>query len=394
MHSLILAWASWVLASLMPAQHTEVDFYSERFELAYRAEVFANGPLEISEEGLSYHYNEVTQKDWMELHEQLQSKRRDWQLNDWLYFKLVNRSVEQMASFMSENERRLLEFHLLSLSGFDTRICYSGQQVFVYVYTTDPLFEVPMINEAGRRYVNLTAALQPRNHNTRSLRMHSLRIQPEGKPFSFALDAFPKLKPQPKERVFRFRYQDELFTIHALSDLTIVAWMNEYPFFSEGRYVETPLSDATRTRLLSELRPLLEGKTEKESLELLAAFTRSAFVYKEDKKSFGYSKPMISDEVLYYPVSDCEDRSALYFNLVKDLLDLPVIAIAYDDHLSIAVSSDELKGRPYQHEGRTYYVCDPTGPAGSSEIGNPPYGYAHKRFEVVASHSPISLAQN
>ena len=47
---------------------------------------------------------------------------------------------------------------------------------------------------------------------------------------------------------------------------------------------------------------------------------------------------MIPDEVLHYPVSDCEDRSALYFALVRDLLNLPVVAIAYNDHLSVAVA--------------------------------------------------------
>ena len=35
--------------------------------------------------------------------------------------------------------------------------------------------------------------------------------------------------------------------------------------------------------------------------ELLAAFTRSSFAYKEDKEYFGYSKPMVAEEVFLYP---------------------------------------------------------------------------------------------
>jgi len=261
----------------------------------------------------------------------------------------------------------------------------------VYAFTEDALFEVPMITSGERRYVNLTAALSPRKRSARSLSLHPIRPLPNGEHLSFELVSLPTFEPNVQPRTFRFRYEGELHTISGLSDRTIAAWMNDYPFFDEGRYVETPMSPTTGQRLLAELRPLIAGKSEGDALALLAAFTRSAFEYKEDKVSFGYSKPMIADEVLYYPVSDCEDRSALYFTLVRDLLDLPVVAIAYDDHLSVAVASAELTGKGFSHDGLYYLVCDPTGPKNSTAIGNPPYGYENKTFEVVASYKPAGL---
>lgn len=388
MHSLLLAWASWVLALLLPPQQADVAFYNEHMVVSYRPELLANGPLALTEVGISHHYAAVTEGDWLPLHLQLEAERQRLRLNDWLYFKLVHETVGSIAGFAHANERRVLELHLLTLAGYDTRLCYDGDAISVYVHTNDALYEVPMIREGDRRYVNLTAALYPHRRRRRDLRMHPLRPLPGGTGFDFALDELPRLAPNVSERVFRFRYGDEHLTVHGLSDRTIAAWMSEYPFFEEGRYMSTPLSPATGERLLGELRGLLRDRSERESLELLAAFTRSAFVYKEDKVSFGFSKPMIADEVLYYPVSDCEDRSALYFTLVRELLDLPVLAIAYDDHLSIAVGSRELEGWPFVHEGRRYYVCDPTGPAGTWNVGAPPNGYTARPFEVVASYLP------
>ncbi len=388
MHSLILAWASWILAFFMPAQRAEVAFYNERFVVEYRAEVFANGPLALDESGISYHYAAVTEQDWLPLHEQLQQQRRRFELNDWLYVKLVRETVDRIADFALENERRVLEFHLLTLAGYDVRLCYDSQTMFVYGYTNDALFEVPMITNDERKYVNLTSALSPERNTTRSLNLHPIRPLPSGDPLSFTLGNIPKLTPNMQNRTFRFRYQDELFTVHGLSDRTVAAWMHDYPFFEEGLYLEAPMAELTKNRLLDELRPFLEGRSQLEQLELLASFTRSAFVYKEDKKSFGYSKPMIADEVLFYPVSDCEDRSALYFMLVRDLLNLPVVAIAYDDHLSIAVSSPELTGKGFWHKGKEYFVCDPTGPKDSSVVGNPPYGYENRPFDIVAEVAP------
>ena len=163
--------------------------------------------------------------------------------------------------------------------------------------------------------------------------------------------------------------------------------------FMQGLYMQIPMSEAASNQLCGQLEELLKGKTEAEALSFLAAFTRGAFDYKEDKEAFGFSKPMIAEETLFYATSDCEDRSALYFNLVKKLLNLPMIAIAYDDHLSIAVASDELIGKSFWHEGLRYKVCDPTGPSGTSEVGNPPHGYANRRFEVIASYTPTVLAK-
>ena len=388
MHSLLLAWASWVLALFLPPQQAEVTLYTEHLTVSYRPELLANGPLALTEGGISHHYASVTEGDWLEVHAQLQAERRRLRLNDWLYFKLVNETVGAIAGFAHANERRVLELHLLTLAGYDTRLCYDADAISVYAYTRDALYEVPMIRDGGRRYVNLTAALHPHRRRRSDLRLHPLRPLPQGKGFDFSLDRLPLLRPNVSERTFRFRYGGEYLTVNGLSDRTIAAWMSEYPFFEEGRYMSTPLSAATGERLLGELSELLEGRSERESLELLAAFTRSAFVYKEDKVSFGFSKPMIPDEVLYYPVSDCEDRSALYFTLVRELLDLPVLAIAYDDHLSVAVGSRELEGWPFLHEGRRYYVCDPTGPSGTWNVGTPPNGYTARPFEVIASYLP------
>ncbi|MFK8057213.1 MAG: hypothetical protein AB8F78_13905 [Saprospiraceae bacterium] len=395
MHSLILAWASLLLGFMLPMQHAELSFYGEEVELTYPAELFANGNLQVTGDGIDLYLLSASSRDWDQLHSQLDAYRVKWELNDWLYFKLVHQTLDEIAGFVSTSEQRVLEHHLLSLAGYDTRLCYDQRKgdIFIYVYTDEAMFEVPIIEDENRKYVNLSAALLPRKHHSRSLNMHPRRPNPAGEAFSFSLIDLPNLTPQLVERPYFFTYQGEAQTIRTSSDRTIIQWMEDYPFFEEGLYMEIPMSDAAGDQLYGQLRTLLEGKSEAESLSYLAAFTRGAFDYKEDKKAFGYSKPMIAEETLFYAQSDCEDRSALYFNLVKELLDVPIIAIAYNDHLSVAVASKELKGKAYWHDGKRYRVCDPTGPSGSSEVGNPPHGYANRRFEVVASYDPEVLAK-
>ena len=391
MNTLVLAWASWFVSFLLPAPTAEVDFYEQTVEVTYEFSALQHEGLTLDERGIDAYLASLAEEDWSRVLAPLETKRREWRLNDFLYARLVHATVASIGKHLPLNERRGITAHLLGLSGYDARVCYDDEDLYVYARTEEPLFEVPIITEGARRYVNLTAALRPRDGLTRSLKFHPRRVAPEGAALSFDLSVLPELPRRLSERVFEFEHQGERIKLHAACDLSVVAWMRDYPIIAEGKYVETPLTSATAERLHEELRPLLQGKTQRQQLELLAAFTRGAFVYKEDRRGYGASKPMIADEVLHYPVSDCEDRSALYFSLVRDLLNLPVVAIAYNDHLSVGVSSPELSGeRPFEYDGRTYYVCDPTGPAGSSEIGSPPYGYARRRFEVVAAYCPTS----
>ena len=389
MNSIVLAWATWLLTVFLPTNATTVEFYGEEVPVRYRADAFRNGAVELTEAGIWDYLSRTGERDFTDLLGSLDDRRGAWALNDFLFARLVDATLQRLRPQMGDNDRRMLLAQLLAADGIDVRLCYDSMDVYVYARTEEPLYEVPIITEGDSRYVNLTSALRPRDGVTRSLKFHPAKPAPGGRPISFDIDELPKLPQRLSERVFEFEHEGQRHRLHAACDLNVVAWMRDYPIIAEGKYVETDLSPGVAERLHDELRPLLEGKTQREQLQLLASFTRGAFVYKEDVKGYGASKPMIADEVLHYPVSDCEDRSALYFSLVRDLLCLPVLAIAYDDHLSIAVSSPELEGRgAFDYGGRTYHVCDPTGPVGSAEIGSPPYGYARRRFEVVASFLP------
>jgi len=96
---------------------------------------------------------------------------------------------------------------------------------------------------------------------------------------------------------------------------------------------------------------------------------------------------MVADELFFYAFSDCEDRSALFFSLVKELLGLPMIVIAYEDHLSIAVSSTGLMGSTIAYNGKRFVFCDPTGPRLSSTIGKIPKGYENQDFKIIGAYN-------
>ena len=94
---------------------------------------------------------------------------------------------------------------------------------------------------------------------------------------------------------------------------------------------------------------------------MLINFVQTAFVYEYDDKVWGCDRAFFADETLYYPYSDCEDRSILFSRLVRDLLGLEVVLVYYPGHLATAVKFNEpIPGDYLSVDGTRYLVCDPT----------------------------------
>ena len=67
------------------------------------------------------------------------------------------------------------------------------------------------------------------------------------------------------------------------------------------------------------------------------------------------------EETLYYPSSDCEDRSILFSYLVTHLLGLRVIGLDYPGHIATAVQfHTPVAGKMVNYKNLQFTICDPT----------------------------------
>jgi hypothetical protein len=340
----------------------------------------------IREESMVGYYKRLERSSFYVILEELDKYKCTYNLNDWLYYKLMKAAVKEYYRGGSKAQIELTTWFLLSKKGWNTRLAYSGESVFVYVFTEDELFEIPMIDDDGKTFVNLTG-IGMKNKLRQGIYMLNFTPGPNGVAFSFYLESLPRFQPNQETRSFSFHFKDQKYQIDIQVDKRIKMLMDDYPIFAENEYLEVPFSETVENSLIPQLKVFLKGKNEAEALEFLVAFTRSSFRYKKDQEYFGDSKPMIAEEVFHYPFSDCEDRSALFYRLVKELLDLPMLIIAYPEHLTIAVAFSPQKGGDViRFRGRNYYICDPTGPVNSTEIGWIPKEFRNTRFEIIGTY--------
>jgi hypothetical protein len=369
-------------SSANPVRHIAVPFYSSLVEVAYHPGMQVKIPLRGNEASIVNYYHKLLETDYATLLNDLEHKREALKLNDWMYYGLLRSSVNQIFSGHSAFEKELIAWFLMSHSGYDTRLMYTAETAYLYIYVAEEVFELPFIREDRR---NFTYIPYPVRYPVvaRGAFLLDFTAMRGGKALSFQWKDFPDFPAKPLEKKLQLRHRDTLYDIGVTIDRTLVEIIANQPILDEATYFRTPMSPLLAQSLLPQLERIISGKSRQEALEILVSFTRSSFSYQDDKVAFGRSKPMIAEELFFYPHSDCEDRAVLLFHLIKSLLHLEVIVIAFPDHISIGIEAGIPCAAAINYRDRKYCICDPTGPLNSSEIGVWPTGYEARSFEIL-----------
>jgi len=367
----------------------KIDFYGQEVDLTYDENIAKVYGTRYGEKQFTDFLKEKETTNYQDLLQQLRVLKQEMNLNDWMYFELMHNCIDHILEGGNKYEKNLLAHLLLSKGGYNSKITFMNHKTWVNVYTEDQLYEISTILLGNKNFVNLTAAID-KNEDARSqVYLLDYNIPEAKRAFSFEMDALPKISPRPKEVNIGFNFKGKPISLDVTIDLNMIEILKNYPIFDEVSYLETPLSPTAIQSLRPQLMHYMEPMNEETKMEFLVSITRMAFNYKEDFQAFGKNKPMIAEELFFYNYSDCEDRCALFYNLNKITVDLPLLVIALPDHLSIAVAMDSRPSRTgniIQYEDREYYFCDPTGPFNAHHIGTLPKEYRSSTYEILSAY--------
>jgi hypothetical protein len=117
---------------------------------------------------------------------------------------------------------------------------------------------------------------------------------------------------------------------------------------------------ALEEHLVEPLQEVTAGMEQGSQVDFLLRLVQTAFDYQTDQEQFGREDYLYPEETLYYPASDCEDRSVLFAWLVREVLGLEVAALDYPGHVATAVGLQDGEGVRVEIDGRALMVADPT----------------------------------
>lgn len=284
--------------------------------------------------------------------------RIKYNLCDWAYLQFLDKLGKEYCS--NPNSATLLTAFLFSQSGYQMRLATDGFKLMLLYGSKHQIFDKGYFNIEG-------ICFYPLGEPSQSISICNASFEGET-PISLLIDKEQLLGAKMSEnRVITIGDRD--MRIISQVPQKLIEFYNTYPTSTIDRnpltrwamYANTPLAQKTKDVLYPSLnRHIIEGD-ELQAAGILLNWIQKGLIYEYDDKVWGHDRAFFSEETLYYPHCDCEDRSILFSRLIRDLLDLDVALIYYPGHLATAVCfNGDVEGDAMIINGRKFIICDPT----------------------------------
>ena len=368
-----------------------INFYGDSIFLQTPASPALGNKNKLSEPVIINFYEELKKQGFATIVENLVAYKKEHQLDDWLYYQLI-RTVAGVITPKAVNYHKytLIKWFLLKQSGYDATISYFNNKMLFYVQTDEEVFEVPYHMKNNKQYV----CLNYHDYGEIDFKKESfkeVKVEP-GKSliaFTYKITRLPEFKPENyavKELQFDYGQRDYYFKV-LVNDQVKKIFAN-YPVVDYAFYFNIPLSKTTYGSLIPLLRENMKGMSQANGVDYLMRFTRYAFAFETDTKNFGKEKRLSPEQTLLYENSDCEDRAAFFFYLVKEIYDLPMIVLSYPEHITIAVQFSKPVGNPIYYKGNEYSICEATPQRQDLKLGQSIPHLKKVPFDVVYEYRP------
>lgn len=368
------------------------DFYGDPVELklANSCIIGFNDPL--NEQSIQSFQTAITTANFNSVVQALLDYKKQYQLDDWLYYQLIRKTAQQISP-KAENYYRytLYKWFLLAHSGYDATLKTNGEKLLFYVQTDDSIYNIPSYLKNDKQYVCLNYHDYGGNIDFEKEKFTEvwLPVMEAQKGFSYKITRLPGFRPGDYEdKNLQFNYRENNYHFKVKLNPQIKTIFANYPVVDYESYFNIPLSKETYASLIPLLKKSVKGMNTKNGVDYLMRFTRYAFLYETDVEVFGKEKRLSPEQTLMFEQSDCEDRAALFFYLVKEIYNLPMIVLAYPEHVTIAVKFNKPVGTPIIYKGMKYSVCEPTPQKQDLAVGQLLPRLMKETYEVVYAYTP------
>ncbi|MEZ0454345.1 hypothetical protein ABTW24_22330 [Sphingobacterium thalpophilum] len=386
----LLVWLSYS-PQLLKAQQYEFDFYDGKVSVT--VPVNFNIPFDdsLTIAHVQQFYQTVEQTDYYNLVNSLLDYKDKQHLNDWVYYQLIRRTAQQIAP-KAENYARytLYKWFLMCKSGYDARLAVGNSQIIFFIQNNEDISDIPFFEIDGKKYTCLNfhdyGKLFQRTDTYVPVK---IKVPEATNDFSYKITKLPDFVPAnyiEKQIAFNDGHKAYHFNIKLNNDISDL--FKNYPGVDFETYFNIPLSKETYQSLIPALKENLKGKSEKDGVDYLMRFTRYAFLYENDEENFGKEKRLSPEQTLLNTYSDCDDRAALFFYLVKEIYNLPMITLLYPTHITMAVQFEQPVGDAILYNGKYYSVCEPTPQAQSLAIGQLSDELKTQTYQIVYHYEP------
>ncbi|WP_413667979.1 hypothetical protein ACEN9X_26405 [Mucilaginibacter sp. Mucisp86] len=366
-------------------------FYDGTFNADAGTLLLSDTAHEPSLKNIENFYDNVNAGNYNSLLQALLSYKEEHKLNDWLYYQLVRKTAQQISpKEKNYSNYTLYKWFLMVKSGYDARLALAGKKIIFYVYNNEDISDIPSYTVDGKKYMCLNIHDYPGTDLTTEPAMPvNIDVPGAVNPFSYKVTRMPEFTPADYiEKDLQFTYRHKAYYFKIKLNPLVDSIFRNYPVVDFESYFNIPLSKETYGSLIPLLKQNVSRMDVTKGVDYLMHFTRYAFLYENDNINFGKEKRLSPEETLFAQYSDCDDRAALFFYLVKEIYNLPMIAVLYPTHITMAVQFEKPVGKPLLYKGKAYSFCEPTPQLHDLKIGQVSASLTQIPYKVVYEYTP------
>ena len=374
------------------ANTIQFDFCGEVISFDFDKTLVPSTPDLTDETAIKAFYQSLNPTDYDPVINALLSYKAKFKPDDWLYYQLVRKAAQQISPKSSDYHRyTLYKWYLLNRLGYDARLAVSGNYILFYIYCQENIYNIPYRMVEGKQFVCLNYH-DYGNHidfQKHIFTLIDLPVPGAAGNFSYKITHLPAFRSTDyavKDLYFNYNANDYHYKVKLNNQIQTL--FTNYPVVDYALYLNIPLSQGTYNSLIPLLKKSLKGLSVKSGVEYLMRFTRYAFLFEPDTELYGGEKRLSPEQTLLTDQSDCEDRVALFYCLVKEIYNLPMIVLTYPKHVTIAVQFKWPVGKPIVYNGNKYSICEPSPQKEDLMLGQPLPELRKAPYEVAYVYSP------
>nr|WP_242696262.1 hypothetical protein [Longitalea luteola] len=373
-------------------QAIQFDFCGEMISFDFEKNIVPNAPDLSTAAAIISFYKRLDSEDYDPIINALLAYKNKFKPDDWLYYQLIRKSAQQISPKENDYHRyTLYKWYFLSRSGYDALLATSGNYLLFYIRCDENIYNIPTREVNDKQYVCLNYHDYGNNIDFLKNRFAVIDLPVRGAQnnFSYRITHLPEFRATDyKEKDLRYNYNDFEYSFKIKLNTQIQTLFTNYPVVDYALYLNIPLSKETYYSLIPLLKKQVKRMNVKNGVDYLLRFTRYAFLFEPDTEIYGGEKRLSPEQTLLYDQSDCEDRVALFYCLVKEIYDLPMIVLSYPKHVTIAVQFDKPYGKPIIYNGQKYSICEPSPQRTDLRIGQLLPELSRESYQITYVYNP------
>jgi hypothetical protein len=352
--SLVFLYASRAIAAEQQ-QKLQVDLYGHLLQLEYDAPKFQI-QYPIGSDQIEQQLCLVKQTTLSSLIGQMDEYSDEFGMDDMAYM-LFSRKLSN-AIYADPNVAKIFQYQLLKEKGYNVLLTQNAEMVAVYGFLDFNILNGTEIIYDGLEYTDLSF-----EYNLEPCEQQLFERNELGRAIAINENRPPFFKASKGTYDLHAEFEGMVYFFKGSLNQSLADYYHDLPDIEFGQiYLNYQLSSTAYEHLVGDLKRAISGMYANKQIDFLLDFTQTAFPYKLDKNAIGKEKFAFPEEVLANKYGDCEDKSVLFAYLVKEVLQLPSVAMVYvsQNHLNVAVAVNHPSFN-FVYKNQKYLICEPSG---------------------------------